>query len=94
MFNSHLKSKYLETKSELTGKQYQYFYEKSESFEQQLGKDLHEFTYEEIINMINEINPKNEKQEKVYRSYVSGYINWTIEQGIRSNNVNPFLTTK
>lgn len=94
MFNNELKSKYLETKSELTRKQYQSFYNKTEEYERNLGKDLHGFTFEEILYTINELQPKNEKQENVYRSFVSGYINWTIEQGIRSNNVNPFLINK
>lgn len=94
MFDNDLKTKFLETKKGLTKKQYQAFYNKTEPYEQELGKGLHELSYEEIIKIINEIKPNNDKQEKVYRSFVSGYINWTIEQGIRIDNVNPFLNYK
>jgi hypothetical protein len=94
VFNHELKSKYLEGKKELTRKQYQLFYNKTEVYEQELGKDLMDFTLEEILNMINNIQPKNDSQEKVYRSFVSGYINWTIDQGLRSNNVNPLYSKR
>jgi hypothetical protein len=93
VFNHELKFKYLETKkSEPSKNQYQLFYNKTEAYERGLGKDLMDFSLEEILNMIDDIQPKNDSQEKVYRAFVSGYINWAIDQGLRSNKVNPLYS--
>lgn len=92
MYNAEVKSKYLETKRETTGRQYKSLFDKLEPYEKALNKEIIEFTLDEILDTLVEIKTKNESQEKVYKAIISGYINWSIEQGFRFNPINPLLS--
>lgn len=89
MYNKKVKEDYLNDKSGLTKKEYSRLFEKISHYEKQINKDVYDFSLEEIMDLFTKLNPKNDKQEKVYRSILKGYINWSIEQGYKNNNVNP-----
>ena len=85
MYNQGQKIKYMEDKGILTQRELTFFFNKIEDVEKGLGKDLSEFSLDEIKYALSHAKPKNEKQSKVYCSFINGYHRW-----VKNNDDNLF----
>ena len=84
MYNQLLKEKFLKNVTKNKSEKYLLIFEEIQSIEDKLGKDIYNFTYDELrrLNLIQNIN-------KVQLLY--DYVQWTINQGYAMTNINQFL---
>ncbi|MNK43727.1 hypothetical protein D3C87_624420 [compost metagenome] len=57
--------------------------------EEQLNKDLYNFSLNEIERLIIYLNPTKLNSVVAAASIIQGYIRWAIEQDLRNDNINP-----
>lgn len=93
MYNEEIKTRYLEEKypNEESRNVIQYIFFYSYLDEKVLGKDLYDFTREEIGNVIKSSRPKSTLLSQNRGRIISQYISWAIQNNLRKSNINPLL---
>lgn len=66
---------------------YEWLFDKAFDYEQKYSKDLFNFNKEEMISFLSGRNTALSTL-KVHLSYISSYINWAIEEGVKLSNRN------
>lgn len=81
MYNTELKEKYLLEEQNNTRRQFiETLFKRSEKYEVQYGKDLHEFTLDNIIYMYKSSNYKSLDSIRVVNSTYSQYTTWCNDE--------------
>jgi integrase len=90
IYNEEVKDKFIKTyeneQSQITLLNY---FKKSESTERQLEKDLYDFDINEISKVMHNVNPLSLSVSRSAARSIAKYISWAIDNGYRSNNINP-----
>lgn len=89
MYNPEIKERFLKNYPPQTQITYKRVFLKSEYMEELLGKDLYEFNLSEIEDVLYHMNPKTMPASLLNGRTLTAYISWAIEQGLRSNTINP-----
>jgi integrase len=91
-YNQHIKEEYLnEFNNEGTRTVIGHMFTKSKDIEEFYGKDLFDFSDDEIKKVLQATNPLTINTARSNGRYIAGYISWAIEpKGYRTNgNINP-----
>ena len=93
MYNEERKRAFLEEQypSESSRDILAYLFYKSRITEEELNKDLHDFSRDELINFFHNLDPKNETSARTNGSVIYSYINWASENRYRVVTDNPLL---
>ena len=94
MFNEELKRRYIEEKNENVTVPSNYLerqFTKVEKVEEELGKDVHDFTVYEIIEYYKTMNIVSLESLAVLNSHFSMYTQWCLQENIVKDNQNHFL---
>lgn len=92
LFNDEVKSQYLHEMiligsiSEDTSKSYSRIFGVTKEKEEALGKDLNQFTLEEIETILYDFKANNRNTVESYARIISSYLNWCVEQGLARRN--------
>jgi site-specific recombinase XerD len=89
MYNEVIKNEFLDTFGDKTAETYKRVFYRSGSLEEKLGKDLSEFNISEIERVMQELNPLTISASRSNFSTIKSFLTWSIENGHRSNNINP-----
>jgi integrase len=90
VYNEEVKNRFLNTfTNEGTQKTINSIFIKSATTEETLGKDLYNFSTEDLIDVFKEINPKSKSVSMSSGRFIKQYISWCIKKGYRDNNDNP-----
>lgn len=84
-YNPEYKEKFLSGFEEGTRVTYSYILSKAELYEGILKKDLCQFDLHQIAATIERINPLNNNVSRQVGRIISSYINWAIEENIRTD---------
>lgn len=92
-YNQEIKERFLSTyDNEQTRNTLKYVFLNSRSAEELLEKDLYQFNLTETSKIIKNSNPHSIVTAKSTGRFISQYITWAIEEGLRSSNINPMRT--
>lgn len=94
LYNEEIKEKFLKQYPENTARSYRRVFVKSKTTEEMMKKDLYEFNMDEIEYVAYELAPISFGAALTYGRIITSYITWAIEQGLRSNNINPLKTVR
>lgn len=94
LYNAKVKHMFLDRYPESTRKTYFRIFKKSYPTEKMLGKDLYEFNLHEIESVLYDLYPLTYKSSLTNGRIITEYITFCIEQGLRSNNINPLRMVK
>lgn len=92
LFNEEVKNQYLHEMiligsiSEETSKSYNRIFTVTNEIEEALGKDLSEFTLQEIETILYGFKANNRNTVESYARIISSYLNWCVQQGISKRN--------
>ncbi|MGD6876913.1 hypothetical protein [Bacillus infantis] len=90
LYNEEIKEKFLST---YTNEDSQYtighVLSKAIYEESRLEKDLYDFNLSEIGEVIANAKPHSKSVAKSYGRFLTQYISWAIEEGLRKSNINP-----
>lgn len=89
LYNEHIKERFLETYPEQTRPGYRRIFITSKRTEELLGKDLYDFSLEEIEDVLHDLSPTTFSASQTNGRIVTAYISWAIQEGLRQNNINP-----
>ena len=89
LYNPEIKERFLNTFAESTALSYRRAFLISKRTEARLGKDLCNFRLEEIEYVLYDASPSTFESSHVLGRIITSYISWTIENGLRRNNINP-----
>jgi hypothetical protein len=90
MYNEEIKQRFLDTyDNEGTRNTMKYIFFSSYGNELPLGKDLYDFSLDEIGKVIAESRPKSVSVAKSKARFISQYISWAIYDNLRKNAINP-----
>ncbi|GLI82408.1 hypothetical protein ANABIO32_00940 [Rossellomorea marisflavi] len=90
MYNSDVKEEFLNTyDNEGTKNTIRYVFLASRLNEVPLGKDLYDFSKEEIGKVIAETKPKSTAIARTKAIFINQYISWAISNNYRKNAINP-----
>lgn len=87
-YNFNVKIAFLNTISADLQKQFERYFERSKLLEEKLGRDLYDFTLDEISSLIYSLNPTTLNSAQTIKSNLGSYISWAIENGLVNNNLN------
>lgn len=85
MYNETIKNRYIQEKESTTNTPNGYLmrqFNKTESFEQRLGKDISNFTAYEIEDFYKTLNMKSVESLIVLHSHLSLYTQWSLQQNL------------
>lgn len=90
-YNEVVKNRYLETiENEASRTVISYIFTASKGAEENvLGKDLYNFSLEEIAQIMYNMSPKTSNSARGNMNNIKNYISWCIRNGYRDNNINP-----
>lgn len=94
MYNAEQKKRYIASRGKemLTEeKHYEQMFNRIESHEERLGKDLSRFTVKEILEAYKMLNITSIGVLKVINSHYSSYTNWCISENLVPDNQNHFM---
>ena len=97
MYNEHIKMSYIEEKTNSsTVNKYQLpaMFERCEMFEEQLGKDVSNFTLREAENMFRTLRFKTYDSIRLEAQYLSDYTEWCIAHGYVPDGQNHFAISE
>lgn len=94
LYNEEVKNMFLDRYPESTRKTYLRIFKKSYPTEKMLEKDLYEFNLDEIDSVLYDLRPLTFKSSLTNGRIITEYITFCIEQGLRSNNINPLRMVK
>jgi len=89
LYNEETKQRFLKTLHPNTQMSYIRVLLAAKRTEEQLGKDLYDFNLNEIEYVLYDLAPTTVTSSEVSGRIITSYITWAIEQGLRSNNINP-----
>jgi integrase len=91
IFNEEQKERYLNfvTDNEDTKITIRRIFNKSWLFENGRNRDLCDFNLEEIGKVIKHSNPFNANVARSTTNFISSYVSYCIDNGLRENNINP-----
>jgi integrase len=91
IYNEEQKERYLDflTDNEGTKNTIRSIFYKSWALEDARDRDLADFNLEEIGKVIERSNPFSKSVAKTTTRFLSSYITFAIENGLRENNINP-----
>lgn len=90
MYNPDQKEEYLNTfDNEGSQRTISYIFYHSQPIEEQLGYDLCNFSFDEIVNVLENMNSMNKNVARTNARFMKSYISWCIENGRRNNNIHP-----
>ncbi len=90
MYNSIMKERFLSMyTNEATQDTYRRIFVKSASTEDMLGKDLYEFSRDEIEEVLYDLNPLTPMASQTNGRIVTAYISWSIDHKISKATFNP-----
>jgi integrase len=90
MYNEEIKQKFLDTyDNEGTRHTMKYIFFNAYENEFPLGKDMYDFSLEEIGKIISSSNPKSVPVALSRGRFISQYISWAIQNNLRKNTLNP-----
>lgn len=93
-FNSEVKQAFLNTLSnENTIRNYSRIFYITAEYEETLGKDINQFTLEEIEPILYSFEANNRHTIETYGRIISSYLNWCVQNGIVKNNPLSALTS-
>ena len=94
IYNKELKARYIQEKNEnatLPSNYLECQFNKVGKFENELNKDVHDFTIYEIIEYYKTLNVSSLEVLAVLNSHLSLYTQWCLQQSIVVDNQNHFL---
>jgi hypothetical protein len=94
IYNKELKMRYIQEKNELSTLPSNYLecqFNKVGKFENELNKDVHDFTVYEIIEYYKILNATSLEVLAVLNSHLSLYCQWCLQQSLVIDNQNHFL---
>jgi len=94
MYNTEVKARYIAERNETTVLPYNFLnriFSKSETFEEQLGKDLYDFTFYEIENFYKTLNVGAIDYLYVLNNAYSLYVQWCLQENLVADCQNHFL---
>lgn len=91
-YNQEVKDMFLAMYPEESRRYYKRIFSKSEPMENDLNKDIYDFTLIEIEKFLYTLNPLTVNASQTNFSIVSSYINFCIDKGLRSNVTNQLRT--
>lgn len=92
LFNQENKNQYLHEMimigsiSEETSKSYNRIFGVTKGVEEALGKDLAQFTLEELETILYSFKANNRNTVESYGRIISSYLNWCVQQGLSKRN--------
>ncbi|RNB59455.1 hypothetical protein EDM57_04750 [Brevibacillus gelatini] len=89
MYNEGVKQRFMEVISDDSKGPYERIFIRSSVVEESLGRDMYDFNIKEIENVLFHLKPKTLAASKSNISIISSYLDWAIEEGYRSNTINP-----
>jgi len=89
IYNEEVKNRFLEKYEGKTEYAYKRVFLNSANIEEVLGKDLYDFSIEEMKQVLYNLDPKNLATSQSLGSIVKNYIDWAIKEGYRKSNINP-----
>ncbi|GIN22577.1 phage lytic cycle repressor MrpR family protein [Siminovitchia fordii] len=91
MYNEDIKKRFLHDyyKNETTRKVVEYIFYYSYGNEAPLGKDLYDFSLDEVGATIANSRPKSLNVAATRGNFISQYISWAIENNLRTSNIHP-----
>lgn len=90
LYNEDQKERFLkDNKAEKTKEAYTRVLKRASSLEEEYQKDLYNFNISEIELLINYLAPTTLGSARSAVTPISTYIDWAIEQGLRTDNLNP-----
>ncbi|ATF13604.1 hypothetical protein A616_16945 [Brevibacillus brevis X23] len=89
IFNEQVKNRFMEEISDDSKGPYERIFIRSSLVEASLNRDMYDFNIKEIENVLFHLKPKTAAASKSNISIISSYIDWAIEEGYRSNTINP-----
>jgi integrase len=90
MYNKEIKEQFLALyTNEDSQNTYRRIFTKSASTEEALGKDLYDFTKEQIEDFLTDLTPLTSAISKSNGRIVTSYIDWCIEKGFKNIIFNP-----
>ncbi|MGE8079269.1 hypothetical protein [Peribacillus loiseleuriae] len=84
-YNKNVKEKFLEKFQEESRNTYSHVFKKSEELEQLIGIDLYLFKINQIEALLKKFKFSTIKAARTYFSVISSYINWSIENGYKTD---------
>lgn len=94
LFGSDIKEKFLSTIKEGTRQSYRRIFTITNKFESALNKDLNKFTLKEIEVILHSFKSDNRNTVESYGRIMSSYLNWSVDNGLTSQNVLRALNPK
>lgn len=92
IYNEEIKERYLQENypdEEGTQNTIRNLFSKSELVEDILQKDLYNFNLVEVGKVLQNTNPYSKNVAKTHLRFLSRYISWAINTGLRDNNIHP-----
>jgi integrase len=89
IYNEQVKNRFMEEISDDSKGPYERIFIRSSIIEASLNRDMYDFNIKEIENVLFHLKPKTAAASKSNISIISSYIDWAIEEGYRSNTINP-----
>lgn len=86
LYQAKNKNKFMETLND--PKMYVWLFDKTFEYEQKFGKDLFNFTKEELLEFLSSRNSAVSTLQGLV-SYISTYIGWAIKDGVKRSDRNP-----
>src|SRR4051812_40238882 len=93
IYNPELKYKYLASLNEKTARNYARILGYVSKFEEALGKDISQFTFEELEKVMYGFESGHKNTVETYIRIISAYLNWCVEQGTIEKNPLSELTS-
>lgn len=87
IFNAEVKNAYLEEMindghiTEYSSVRYERIFKKTQQKEEELNKDLNEFTVEEMEDVLTSFEANNRNTVETYARIISSYLNWCVAKG-------------
>jgi len=96
MYNEQRKLQYIKEKTDITilAKNGWYIFEKTEPRETKYGRDLCEWTSEEILDFYRYYNTPSFQALVMVHNFLDGYTNWCLINGLIGDNQNHFREIK
>ncbi|MNH75612.1 hypothetical protein D3C73_278560 [compost metagenome] len=92
LYNSDHKDMYLsQIESSASKTIYERILKRAAFIEEQVSKDLYNFNIEEVEKLLFFLAPTTFSSSSDALYHINQYINWGIQQGLRTDNINPLL---
>ncbi|WP_028775655.1 site-specific integrase [Shimazuella kribbensis] len=88
LFNPEVKNEFFKsvTNNEGTIKYYSRIFYNTFVYEESLGKDINQFSIEELEKILYDFKANNRHTIESYGRIISSYLNWSMEQGLTDKN--------